>query len=105
MLAPCWFNEFARWAITSRVEDDPVVGITSHLLRMVLRGDVGRGDDARIQVEIRESRNRWCTDFMDGGDPRPRGWDKQVFSGNKQRQEENLQTLARGKSHIALNTD
>lgn len=105
MLAPCWFNKFACWAIASRVEDDPVVGITGHLLRMVLRGNVGRGDDTRIQEEIRESRNWWCANFMDGGDPRPRSWDKQIFSGNKQGHEENLQTSARGESLGALNTD
>lgn len=53
MFAPCWFEELTGSAIMPRVKYDAVIGITGHLLSMVFRSYIGRGDDACIQEEVR----------------------------------------------------
>ena len=103
MLAPCRFEEFTCLALVPSVEDNTIIGVPRHLLCVVLRGDIRRGDHRCVQKDIRHDYRNRSTNAMDSGHSRPCYREKHELPCDKQGREENLPTpVSNPASHTSL---
>ena len=90
MLAPCRLEELTCLTLIPGVEDDTIIGVPSHLLCMVLWGDIRRGDHTCVQEDIRDDYRRRNANPVDSGNSRPCYREKHELPCSKQGHEENL---------------